>query len=485
MKKLILIHGALGSEKEFESALALLKGKFDVLTYTFPGHSLRSDEKCEFTIDAFTDDLETFMQENGPAYIFGFSMGGYVAINLARRCSNKILGIVTLGTKFDWNEESSQRETKSLDAEFLRSKVPPFYEYLEKLHGDNLTTLLSKTTDLMLDLGRTAPLSPFSLSTCSTKCIITRGGKDKMVSQAESESIANGLKHGRFREIPFLPHPLFLIKSKHLATFIESSINALDYKSVATSLGKVLYNNIEVPESTNDRVILFLHEALGSIAQWQSFPQELCEALNINGVVVELPGYGFTDEPLNTRSHRYLHEYALELIPELIEKILPNKKILLVGHSDGGSEGLLLAAKFPNHFLGVITMAAHIRNEEETKAGILPAIEAYNEGKLNGLQIFHGTQTDAVFQGWSQTWLSEGFSTWDITEDIQGIQIPGLVIQGKNDQYGTVQQVIDICECFENRVASLMIPDCGHAPHIENTKEVISAIKAWSISLSI
>ena len=55
-------------------------------------------------------------------------------------------------------------------------------------------------------------------------------------------------------------------------------------------------------------VLIFLHEALGSIGQWKGFPQQLCNALQLNGIVYEREGYGHSSSLKNQRTNQYLHE---------------------------------------------------------------------------------------------------------------------------------------------------------------------------------
>jgi len=39
-------------------------------------------------------------------------------------------------------------------------------------------------------------------------------------------------------------------------------------------------------------IMVFLHEGLGSVAMWKDFPQALCQACGLKGLVYSRPGYG-------------------------------------------------------------------------------------------------------------------------------------------------------------------------------------------------
>lgn len=235
-----------------------------------------------------------------------------------------------------------------------------------------------------------------------------------------------------------------------------------------------------IPVPTTDRddlVVVFLHEALGSIPQWRNFPTTLCKSIGLNGIVYERQGHGESSPLSVIRDERYLHQYALSELPQFIEALLPpEKKIILVGHSDGGSIALLYANAFPKRIAGLITMAAHVINEPETIAGIGPAVSAYNEGKLDKLKNYHGEKTDYLFKAWSETWQSTAFRNWNISGDIQEILAPTLILQGQLDQYGTQRQLDIIQSSIKNSCTCEMIPGLGHHPHLEDLKGITEKI---------
>lgn len=243
------------------------------------------------------------------------------------------------------------------------------------------------------------------------------------------------------------------------------------------------YQTIDPEQKIHDHIVaLFIHEALGSIGQWKSFPQEVCNELGIEGLVYERQGHGKSDPFTEKRDKNYLHRYALEELPAFIDTVIPStKQLLLIGHSDGGSISLLYDHIYPERVKGMITMAAHVINEAETIAGIYPAVKAYNLGKLDGLKRYHGDKTDDLFQAWANIWTDENFRNWNITNEI-GSNNPALFIQGKADQYGTEKQLELIESHFENG-NSLLLDQCGHHPHLEQKERIISVISDFFSNL--
>src|SRR5690554_7631080 len=88
-----------------------------------------------FKINSLVNYFLDFMKSTGPSYVYGFSLGGYIALSAALKDETNFKGIVTQGTKFNWTKDEADKETKSLNVEFLSSKAEGFYNYLLDLHG--------------------------------------------------------------------------------------------------------------------------------------------------------------------------------------------------------------------------------------------------------------------------------------------------------------------------------------------------------------
>ncbi|PKR80423.1 hypothetical protein CW751_10165 [Brumimicrobium salinarum] len=475
MEKLVVIHGALGSQKEFDAIIPSLNKNIEVIPYEIPHHGNKKDSDVDFEMSALVVDFIDFMEKFGPASIYGFSLGGYIALAAAQVNAKNIKGIITQGTKLDWTPESAKKETAGLNIDFLSTKVKGFYEYLLDLHGEYLSELLHKTTSFMTTLGANPLLTPESVKQISVPVSMTRGGRDKMVSKEETLLICENIKNSRYFEVPHMIHPLGFIKPKHISRHITIQLNSFNYKWTPTPFGEMAYEVIGDIKDENQPIVLFLHEAIGSIAQWKDFPKNLCEKLDLPGIAIEFPGYGFSEKEDKKRDAKYLHEFALEYLPAFLKSIELKNPMYIVGHSDGGTNALLYSSKFPKQVKAIVTMAAHYINEKETRAGIQPAIDAWENKKLKGLEFYHGAKTERLFFAWAKTWQQADFKNWNISEDIKGNAVPALILQGDDDQYGTDQQVNGIVELLEN-AEGFFIDDCGHAPHLEKEEVVIEKI---------
>ena len=214
--------------------------------------------------------------------------------------------------------------------------------------------------------------------------------------------------------------------------------------------------------------LLFLHEGLGCVELWRDFPERLCQRTGCPGLVYDRLGFGKSSPLHHRRTIHYLHQSALVELPQVIEALLLGRPFVLIGHSDGGSISLIFGAEQSPHLKGIITEAAHVFVEQVSIEGIQQADEAFAGGKLQkGLSRYHGEKTEALSQAWSATWQSPWFASWNIEYLLPAISVPLLVLQGRDDQYGTAAQVQAIVAGAGGRATPALLEDCGHAPHQE------------------
>lgn len=219
---LLLLHGALGAASLFDPLKEKLAGRREVYSVNFPGHGGRAFEGA-FSVTAFAEDVLRFMKEKqlGKADIFGFSMGGYVALWLAAKHPDKIGGIFTLGTKFAWSPGTAAHEANFLNPQKIKEKVPQFAAALEKRHApQNWELLLQQTAALMEQLGREPLLTPEVLRNIQHPVRIGLGEQDNMVTHEESSQAADALPNGRLVMLPDTPHPVEKVNPETLAACI-------------------------------------------------------------------------------------------------------------------------------------------------------------------------------------------------------------------------------------------------------------------------
>ena len=221
--------------------------------------------------------------------------------------------------------------------------------------------------------------------------------------------------------------------------------------------------------------IVFLHEGLGCVAMWRDFPDRLASATGCGALVYSRLGHGGSDAVTGERRVRYMHDEALETLPAVLGHFgLEN--VVLFGHSDGASIALIHAGADPGHVRALVLEAPHVFVEPLSIEGITRITTDYETTRLKErLARHHGGNTDSMFRGWSDVWLSPGFRKWNIEEYLPAIECPVLVVQGEDDRYGTLEQVDAVVKKVGGPAESLILPHCGHSPHSEQPEEVLEA----------
>ena len=214
--------------------------------------------------------------------------------------------------------------------------------------------------------------------------------------------------------------------------------------------------------------LIFLHDSLGSTQLWRDFPKEVAKKTNCNLFIYDRKGYGKSSPfTISQREITYMHDEA-DFLHEIINHFNFNE-IILFGHSDGGTISLLYAAKYHKILKGIVVVGSHVIVEDVTLNGIREAIKAYKETNLKErLTKYHGENTQKVFEMWTETWLRPNFIDFDIREELKNIICPTLVIQGIDDEFGSIKQVDGIIENVKGQKESFLVPDAKHTPYKEN-----------------
>jgi len=226
--------------------------------------------------------------------------------------------------------------------------------------------------------------------------------------------------------------------------------------------------------------IVFLHEGLGCVSTWGDFPLLLAEATGCRALSYSRAGYGGSDPISLPWPLRFMHDEALVTLPQVLEAVGVRQSILF-GHSDGASIALIHAATAkPGSVRAVIVEAPHVFVEDVTVQSIAALSDEYLAGNLKfALERHHGRNVECAFWGWKTAWLDPTFRNWNIEEYLPSIEVPVLVIQGENDEYGTTKQVEAIQRGVAGSLSKLILPNCGHTPHRSRTPDIVNSVTSF------
>jgi pimeloyl-ACP methyl ester carboxylesterase len=245
------------------------------------------------------------------------------------------------------------------------------------------------------------------------------------------------------------------------------------HKDFVTVDGKRL-ETLRYPPSGRETTIVMLHEGLGSVSMWKDFPERIAEATGCGLLVYSRYGHGGSERLAEKREVDFMHHEAQVVLPELLERCEIRAPILL-GHSDGGSICILYAATAARKPKALVLEAPHVFVEDLSVSSIAKMRATYQTTDLPKKLARHHDHVDETFWGWNDIWLDPQFRSWNIEEYLDDIACPLLVIQGEDDEYGTLAQV----EAIKSRVPgteALVLRKCGHSPHRDQPEKTLEAI---------
>jgi pimeloyl-ACP methyl ester carboxylesterase len=212
MLPILLLHGAISSSKQMLPLQVEMQKQFpETHAFDFPGHGGKALPMESFSMHLFAESVLEWMDENQfqQINIFGYSMGGFVALYLAKHFPERIGKIITLGTKLEWDHYIAADMARMIDAEKIALKAPVLADALDKMHQPNpWKEVLHRTTELFLNLGSEPALLPADFAAIEQEILLLLGDEDRMVTVEEITETQKLLKNSRFEIIPGTPHPI-------------------------------------------------------------------------------------------------------------------------------------------------------------------------------------------------------------------------------------------------------------------------------------
>jgi pimeloyl-ACP methyl ester carboxylesterase len=223
MQPILLLHGAIGAADQLQPLAGKLPN-YKVMSFNFSGHGGKEFPVEALSIKGFAEEVLAFMDEQGleQVSIFGYSMGGYVGMYLAKHHPQRVKKVATLATKFYWDVPTAAKEMQMLDADKIEVKIPAFAKALQERHAPtDWKILLQRTAGMLRAMGEDNPLKPGDYSGIGTDSLVMLGDKDKMVTLDETLAVYKSLPNGRMAMLPDTQHPIEQSNTEALAFLLN------------------------------------------------------------------------------------------------------------------------------------------------------------------------------------------------------------------------------------------------------------------------
>lgn len=250
----------------------------------------------------------------------------------------------------------------------------------------------------------------------------------------------------------------------------------------------------------SDRYMILLHGFGSSTYTWEKITRKLSEHFTL--ISYDRPGFGLTERRFDLKHNPYTNEYQIELLKKFMDHF-DIKKAILVGNSAGGFVALNFTLIYPEKIEALVLVDAAVFNKDWTNDSIrflmnIPQVNHVGPdvvGKLM-LKSFEETLDNSYFDpskitekdkeaykkpakifGWKKAlWeLAKSTQYKDITGDLEKIQVPVIVIHGKQDKLIPLKSSEELAKALKNATLCV-IDNCGHLPQEECPDEFVECL---------
>ena len=196
----------------------MLRARYDVHVLDFEGHGAAATRQRPFRIEHFAENVRDYTQERGltGVRVFGYSMGGYVALTLAAHDESLVSCVVTLATRFHWTPDGAAKEGAMLVPDLMQEKVPRFARTLHDRHGERWQQVVTATAEMIQHLGRQPVVDAALLERVAQRVRLVVGDRDTTVTVEETAIASRVPARGELEVLPATAHPFEKVSMERL-----------------------------------------------------------------------------------------------------------------------------------------------------------------------------------------------------------------------------------------------------------------------------
>ncbi|MGZ5583286.1 MAG: alpha/beta fold hydrolase [Usitatibacter sp.] len=215
----VVLHGGNGTGPQMEPLAKALRPYGEVFSPNMIGHGGRWIPE-RFSIKGHAEDLVAWLdkQKIDRAHLFGYSVGGYVALYLARHMRSRTLGACAIATKYVFDAATVAHWTRISSADWMRQPGNPRAAEMERIHApQDWTELVKVNARLYEDLGRDAPLKDGDLARIAAPVMLVGSNRDQLVPWAETVALGKLIPGAKLVMFYGRAHPIACVSVDSVA----------------------------------------------------------------------------------------------------------------------------------------------------------------------------------------------------------------------------------------------------------------------------
>ena len=231
--------------------------------------------------------------------------------------------------------------------------------------------------------------------------------------------------------------------------------------------------NYEYYDNNSEDSLVFLHGWGQNIEMMMGLAKPFLKRCNV--LVLDLPGFGKSDEPKDIWS---VFDYA-DMLDEMLKK-LKIKNPILVGHSFGGKISLCYAIKY-NPKKIVLLASPYKKNIKKPtlKMRILKSVKKIpGLNKLENIIKKHVGSTDYKNASEKMRKILVNHVNLDLTDELNKIKCPSLLIWGTNDTAVPIEDG-EALEKLINNAGLVVYEGCTHYAYLERLDQTVRVLNSF------
>ncbi len=215
---LVVLHGALGStDLEMDRLVRFWERRFRVHAVDFRGHGASSALEGTPGWDDFTADALAAVEALPAFRLFGFSMGGAIALAVAARLGARVERLAVHGVNVRWSRADVDRMIGPMQATLASGGR--WAERLEQTHGPGWERLVAQLAAFTEGLPEAhMPASLISAITAST--LVSAGSADRYFDVSNAVGLYREIPDAQLWVVPGLDHPIQGVDAEAFARMV-------------------------------------------------------------------------------------------------------------------------------------------------------------------------------------------------------------------------------------------------------------------------
>ena len=226
---LLVLHGALGStELETDRLVRVWERTFRVYALDFGGHGRSRAVEGTPTWETYLANAITASDhfDLRDAAVFGFSMGGAIALQLALARTDLVGRLAVHGVNVQWDADEVETMTRPMEPDWMEQERPFWARRLAETHGaDRWRELVTQLAAFTRDLPD-QHITDADLARIACPTLVSTGDRDRFFDIRHAVGLYRAIPDAHLQILPEVDHPIQTVDVPRFAAGVADFLRA-------------------------------------------------------------------------------------------------------------------------------------------------------------------------------------------------------------------------------------------------------------------